>query len=183
MTPENYVELAKCTEPDSEQYKDVIQRYKDSAMFLETFYCLQELATVCQKLDVYKRGIFYGKPVDLDRPDFEVTEDRVDHADETFIRLLHAGMGLATEAGEFVEALIAYINTGEIDLVNLAEEIGDVQWYSAIGSDATQVPLAQIMYTNIKKLQKRFGDKFSEKQAIIRDLDSEREILDTMKEE
>ncbi len=46
-----------------------------------------------------------------------------------------------------------------------------------------KIPLSEIMYKNIKKLEKRFGDKFSEKDALIRSLDSEREILDSMIDE
>ena len=38
-------------------------------------------------------------------------------------RLLHAGMGLSTEAGEFLDALKKHIFYGkELDRVNLAEE-------------------------------------------------------------
>lgn len=44
--------------------------------------------------------------------------------------LFHSAIGIQTEVGEIFEAL--YIRTGELDSVNLREEIWDVMWYIAI---------------------------------------------------
>lgn len=173
MTPENYVELAKCTEPDSEAYENVIMRWNNPDMFDAAVKTLRMVAQMCASLDDYKKAIFYGNPMELKESDTQVFE-----ADETFIRLVHVAMGLATEAGEVIEALIKHIDGEELDLVNVSEEIGDSLWYAAIGSDVTDVKMSDIMLTNIKKLEKRFGDKFTEKSALIRDLESERKILE-----
>lgn len=108
---------------------------------------------------------------------FEAIGQRL--ADPGTQRLLHGGIGLATEAGEFLDALKKQIFYGkELDRVNLAEELGDLFWYCAIISDELGVPFANIMETNIKKLKARYGDRFTEEKAEKRDLQTERQILE-----
>lgn len=94
-------------------------------------------------------------------------------------RLLHAGLGLTTEAGEFVDPLkkrLFYCKP--LDLVNLKEELGDLLWYVAIACDALGTTVEQVMETVIAKLQHRYPDKFSDVAAINRDLDGERAVLE-----
>ena len=67
------------------------------------------------------------------------------------------------------------------DIVNLLEENGDINWYQAIMMDALGGDWEQILETNIKKLRKRFPDKFTNEDANNRDLDAEREILEENK--
>lgn len=94
-------------------------------------------------------------------------------------RLLHAGIGLSTESGEFLDALKKHIFYGkELDRVNLAEELGDLFWYMAIVADELGVEFESVMERNIQKLKARYGEKFSEEKAENRDLESERSILD-----
>lgn len=94
-------------------------------------------------------------------------------------RLLHGGIGLATEAGEFLDALKKHVFYGkEIDKVNLREEMGDIFWYCAIIADQLEVDFADVMQRNIDKLKARYGEKFTEQKANERDLDSERTILE-----
>lgn len=95
------------------------------------------------------------------------------------IRLLHAAMGLCTEASEFLDVLKKHIFYGKpIDKVNLVEEIGDTYWYSAIACDALDITMIETMNINLKKLKKRFPEKFDEQLAIERDIDAERALLD-----
>lgn len=94
-------------------------------------------------------------------------------------RLLHAGIGLATEAGEFLDALKKHIFYGkELDRVNLKEEMGDLFWYLAIACDELDVEFEPLMERNIAKLKARYGEKFSETKAEQRDLNTERQILE-----
>lgn len=94
-------------------------------------------------------------------------------------RLLHAGIGLATEAGEFLDALKKHVFYGkELDTVNLSEEMGDIFWYCALISDELGVDFAKVMDTNIAKLKARYGDKFTESKAEHRNLEKERTILE-----
>ena len=109
--------------------------------------------------------------------DFEAIGQRL--SEEENQRLLHAGIGLATEAGEFLDALKKHLFYGkDLDRVNLAEEMGDIFWYCAIISDQLGVDFATVMNTNISKLKARYGEKFSETSANRRNLDAEREILE-----
>src|SRR5688572_3169372 len=74
------------------------------------------------------------------------------------IRLLHGAIGLATEAGEIQDALKKHVFYGKpLDLVNIAEEMGDLFWYLAILSDTIGEPFQKIMETNIAKLKARYG--------------------------
>lgn len=98
--------------------------------------------------------------------------------DEQTGRLLHAGMGLCTEAGEFMDALKRFIYYGKpFDPVNLKEEAGDILWYVALLCNALEVDMQDVMDTNIAKLKARYGEKFSSERAVNRDLESEREVL------
>lgn len=106
------------------------------------------------------------------------------------MRLEHSLMGVVTEAGELMDQLKKHIVYGkELDLVNLAEEFGDVFWYMALGIDA----LAQLMgrddpdqleseikNTNIDKLRQRYPEKFCEIKAVDRNTTQEREILNNI---
>lgn len=106
----------------------------------------------------------------------DICIDAIDHKE---IRLLHAGMGLCTEAGEFNDQLKRSIFYGKnIDEINLAEEIGDILWYCVEALNALEVDFQKVMEQNIAKLQVRYGDKFTPEEAITRDLDYERTKLE-----
>lgn len=108
---------------------------------------------------------------------FKAMDERL--SDKGLKRLLHAGIGLSTEAGEFLDALKKHIFYGkELDRINLAEEMGDLFWYCALIADELDVEFESIMATNIAKLKARYGDKFTEEKAEQRNLDTERDILD-----
>ena len=109
--------------------------------------------------------------------DFQSMDQRL--GDNGTKRLLHAGIGLATEAGEFLDALKKHIFYGkELDRVNLKEEMGDLFWYMAIACDELGVEFEPLMERNIEKLKARYGEKFTENKAENRDLDSEKLILE-----
>lgn len=101
------------------------------------------------------------------------------------LRILHALMGLQTETGELTDAVKRHIFYGTpLDKVNLVEEIGDVFWYIAILLDELKVDVGDkasiehAMKVNIEKLRARYPNKFTEYDAVNRDLDSERKILE-----
>lgn len=100
------------------------------------------------------------------------------------VRLLHAAMGMVTEAGELLDVLKKNIFYGkEIDMVNLEEELGDLLWYksvtiSAMNEMGYKTDDEQIMTKNIAKLRARYGENFSEKAALTRNLQKERDTLE-----
>jgi len=95
------------------------------------------------------------------------------------IRLLHSSLGLVTEAGEFADQIKAHIFYGKaLDFINLREEVGDLFWYIALFADALDVDLDKVMGRNIAKLAARYPEKFKSEDAINRDLQKERQILE-----
>ena len=109
--------------------------------------------------------------------DFTSMDSRL--ADDGTKRLMHSAFGMATEAGEFLDALKKHVFYGkELDRVNLREELGDMFWYIAIACDELGVDFEPIMQRNIEKLKARYGEKFTEEAAENRDLETERKILE-----
>ena len=109
--------------------------------------------------------------------DFQAIGSRLNEVENQ--RLLHGGIGLATEAGEFLDALKKHVFYGkDLDRVNLREELGDIFWYCAIIADQLDVNFSDVMERNITKLKARYGEKFSEEKANQRDLQTERKILE-----
>lgn len=94
------------------------------------------------------------------------------------IRTMHALLGVITEGGELAEIMVKAIeNEGEIDAVNLHEELHDISWYSAIAHDANGLDFLIGLRNNINKLIKRYPQKFDSHFAANRDLTAEREQL------
>lgn len=100
------------------------------------------------------------------------TESTIFSISEQRQRLLHAAIGLSTEAGELLDALKkAIYYSRELDTQNLREEMGDLFWYLAILSDELGYSFEQCQEDNIKKLMKRYPEGFSD--VVIRDQETE----------
>ncbi len=98
---------------------------------------------------------------------------------EDSARMLHYVLGVGTEAGELQDAVkrqIAY--NKPLDIVNVKEEIGDLLWYVARICDHLGITLEDCMTRNIEKLKARYPNKFTEHDAINRNLAAEREVLE-----
>lgn len=92
---------------------------------------------------------------------------------------VHMIFGMQTEVAELADAYKKHIAYGkELDLVNVKEEMGDALWYIANMCNLHGWDLRDIMGTNIKKLQARYPEKFSNERALNRDLSTERNILE-----
>ena len=111
-------------------------------------------------------------------PDFVRLGQGPEH-DRKIAQLLHAALGMMSEAGEFADALKKHIMYGKaLDEVNLMEEVSDCLWYEALALRATKHTLEDCMEKNIAKLKARYGDKFTQHAAVNRDLDKERRVLE-----
>lgn len=100
-------------------------------------------------------------------------------SDPKSLKLLHAALGLTTEAGEFADVIKAYIYYGRpIDEVNLVEECSDLMWSIAQACHYLNVDLETVMRKNIEKLTARYGHKFSEEKANNRNTENERKVLE-----
>lgn len=109
--------------------------------------------------------------------DFPKIKERLES--NRLIRLLHAATGMVTESAEFLDAIKKYVFYGkDLDEVNLIEEIGDKLWYIAIALDELGVDIETVRIVNIRKLKKRYSSKFKETEAVDRNLDEEREVVE-----
>lgn len=94
-------------------------------------------------------------------------------------RVLHALLGTITEHGEIADALLTAFSSGELDVVNVCEELGDSDWYKALFYEATDIDWETVQKMIIKKLEIRYADKiFSVEEAKNRDLEKERDLLE-----
>jgi len=102
--------------------------------------------------------------------------------DNDLLQLMHACIGVSTEAGELIDPVKKAVFYGaSIDKINLMEEVGDVLWYCAIILRYTGHTFDDAMERNISKLQKRYPDKFTEENATKRDLKKERIELEKVR--
>jgi NTP pyrophosphatase (non-canonical NTP hydrolase) len=143
------------------------------------FFAKKFIEASCE-LDVMKKIKFYGKnvPVPARGMNEFLPNDEFKRDADGAEKLLHGAIGLATETGELMQAVLAAKCEGkELDVVNVKEELGDLMWYLAIFLRELNLDLHDVMQVNIDKLKARYGDKFSEEKANNRDLNKERDIL------
>lgn len=147
-------------------------------------------------LDQVKRKIYYGEKGDykveklnalaerllqVEAFQFTGSEMVANDAEQKVsvnTRIVHGIVGVITEAAEMAEALIQYLDTGAIDAVNLIEEKADVDWYQQVLADELGVPLEASYQLLLAKLSQRYGDKFSDVDAVLRDVGSERDVME-----
>jgi NTP pyrophosphatase (non-canonical NTP hydrolase) len=81
--------------------------------------------------------------------------------------LLHMTVGISGEAGELLDAIKKYcIYNKELDLENIIEELGDVEFYLAGLRGYLSITRDSILQCNIEKLNKRYHENtYSDKQA------------------
>ena len=119
----------------------------------------------------YVENVLNTESSDLDKIRARMTD--------TNLRLLHAVLGLTTEAAELTDALKKHLFYGkELDVINLKEELGDSTWYVGIAIDVLQTTFDEILTLNIEKLRKRYPEKFTEKSALNRDTKNELNHID-----
>jgi NTP pyrophosphatase (non-canonical NTP hydrolase) len=93
--------------------------------------------------------------------------------------LIHGALGACTESAELLDAVKKYlIYDKAVDVVNIKEELGDLAWYMAIICVWGGFDFEDIMEKNIAKLKARYPNRFTNQDALNRDLDKERQILE-----
>lgn len=185
---QNFTQLALRTESRPESLQNLSKQ--------EVLELLGLMIAAGAAIDTAKRAIFYGKPLDKEKIYTELAmlslkaidlSNLIEDGDAAFqgegnhapnLRLLHATLGIFGEAGELAEALEKQMLTGELDMVNVSEELGDADWYKQIGHDETGVSEANVRAKIIAKLQKRYPEKFTSEAAHNRDLAAERAALE-----
>ena len=111
--------------------------------------------------------------------DYEPVYERLG-ATTNVAMILHALMGVTTECGEMMDNLKKHLIYGKpLDMTNFIEEDGDLRWYLALLEHAVNYTADEAQERNIAKLKARFPNKFTEFDALNRNLDAERKILET----
>lgn len=171
MTPNEYIELAIRTGG----YKS---KFHGELVPLEAY---KQLVLNCMDtgnaLDRMKKSLFYGKPNAMAHMPNEITLEQLG-TNQELVDILHGIVGICTESTELLEALFK----PKLDKVNLKEELGDVLWYVAILCKVLDCSFEQLMEMNIAKLRKRFPERFTEENALNRNLDAERKVLEGSRE-
>lgn len=81
--------------------------------------------------------------------------------------LLHMAVGIAGEAGELLDAIKKHVvYNKELDLKNVVEELGDLEFYMEGMRSKLAIPRSFIIRQNIYKLSERYkGMQYSDKAA------------------
>ena len=193
MDLKEYTKLAVRTESQLDELK------VNPKLLVDVLYIFNAAGRM---LDQIKKHSFYGKPYDIakftgdyaqiETAMYDLQSARINGTSEEMgeepmeainIRLFHAIVGIATESTELCEALYSTLTGGDVDLINLREENGDINWYQAIFYDAMEEMgfeghWEDDLETNIAKLKARYPDKFNNENAINRDVETERKILE-----
>jgi len=192
VNSKNYARLAQMTSPcEREHFDDQMSRLDEEGLALVAG-AVSQIIHVGRLVDFIKRRVFYGQ--EIDRSDLRFTE-LMELGQENMpemvgmqkkltpvhLRVLHGMFGIQTEAGEIGEAIDwTFMFDQPLDCTNLEEEIGDVLWYVAELCNVLRVEVDEVMYKNIAKLQSgRFAGKFTKEEALNRDLEVERRILES----
>lgn len=151
---------------------------------------LKDIIREGNKLDLIKKSMFYGKDLEGYTPEhirgwLPVPVSRLPAlllglpSELAAVEVIHGVVGAITETVELAEALVTALESGiPIDVVNLAEECGDVLWYIACILRHSGKEFPDLMEQNIAKLRKRYPDGFTTYDALNRDLGGERVVLE-----
>lgn len=186
MKIEDYEKGALATEAPADN--DCLIRIKSQA--IQFGKLLNELSKMGSRADRLKKLVFYGKALTKGERQKVLTLDMESNLtafddflqDRNMARLLHAWIGLVSEASEIGNAIIECLSGGDpfnfLNARNIKEELGDSQWYITIGANAVDYDLETMMEDNNKKLsKKRFSSgKFTAIEADPSNRDTEKEV-------
>ena len=83
--------------------------------------------------------------------------------------LINGVMGLCGESGEAIDIVKKWLAQGhELDKDKLIKELGDIAWYLAETAYALDVPLEDVLQSNIDKLKRRYPEGFDLEKSIHR---------------
>jgi NTP pyrophosphatase (non-canonical NTP hydrolase) len=83
--------------------------------------------------------------------------------------LVHAMLGIETEAGELLDPIKkTVIYNKELDIDNIVEELGDLEFYMEMLRQELNLTREFVILKNMSKLKKRYPTKYSDKDALER---------------
>ena len=161
--------------------RDRTDRHPTPARLAET---LRRAISIGDEVDYLKRAVFYGSSFsDASKdPSPEMEMSIGTDAGDSFptADMIHSAMGIFTEAAEFLSAVYASCFQGlSFDTTNAIEELGDLEWYMAVMRRRLGTSQEHVQRSNIAKLKARYPGKFASADALNRDLDQERAVLES----
>lgn len=140
--------------------------------------------------DLLKKQLVYGKPIErsalnsaleLVKDCAETAARQPDGYSESLIpiwpRMTHAALGGYGEYAELLEALLEASESRTVNMVNVIEEVGDINWYGALALDELNEvgasPPGLTLAANIAKLKARYPNKFTLEESETRDTAAE----------
>lgn len=111
-------------------------------------------------------GTEYSRLVEsLAKPGKEIYQE-ISYGD---CHVLHMLLGLSGEVGELIDGIKKNIIYGkELDMANVVEELGDIEFYLEGLRQAFGVSRSLVLEQNTAKLTKRYGERYSNQAAIDR---------------
>ena len=92
--------------------------------------------------------LFQGESIRTDWPDWPSRKDD---------GVIHAALGLASEAGEIAGLVQKWQGQGHcLDADAIREELGDALWFAAKLARCLDTPLSHVMEDNVAKLDARY---------------------------
>lgn len=83
--------------------------------------------------------------------------------------LVHAAMGLAGEAGEFLDLIKKFVfQEHQLSVHDAVNELGDLFFYLTLACESLGVSLDYVVEKNVQKLTLRYPDGFSKDRSINR---------------
>ena len=87
-------------------------------------------------------------------------------------RILTAALGLSSESGEFTEIVKKIFLQGKPadkeNVFHMKRELGDIMWYWVTACMALKLDPTEVILENQKKLEARYGEKFTVDQSEVR---------------
>ena len=153
--------VAELAKPGAEIKKDITPKtWGLMSWAITQFLCQGELLDRVKKVAVYNKedNNLSGIPP---QPVPNLTPEQC--------HLLHMAIGIAGEASELLEAVFAHCNGKPLDLENVIEESGDIEFYHEGLRQGAMFSRKHALQSNILKLGQRYqGFQYSDKQAQLR---------------
>ncbi|MES0134529.1 hypothetical protein NKJ88_06135 [Mesorhizobium sp. M0016] len=132
-------------------------------------------------VDGAKKALFYGKskPIFHDLVTDIMKDDGaiLEYPEGIEPDVIHAALGVDSEASELMEVLARYLYTGVIDREKFMDEAGDLQWYLAMLYRKLGTSFEEVGERNIAKLMVRYPDKFDAELATTHRNDAAERVV------
>jgi len=109
--------------------------------------------------------------------DYSVIQKRMGTEENS--KLIHYSVGVGSESGELLDIVKkATIYGKKPDVAHIKEELGDLSWYMNEIMKMYNLTWEEVFAANVAKLRERYKGGFTEKKALNRNLDKERQVLE-----